>query len=192
MSDTHQRVMNMIARGRVSGVDDSNGMQFVQVSLLRDEAKADVERFQQYGFSSVPPAGSEAVCLFVGGGRDHGIIMSIDNRKSRIRGQASGEVGMYSDEGDYIVLKRGNTIEVGTDRLVVHADVEVEVEVPLLVIRAARIEIEGDVFINGNLVTTGTGGGGLHMTGNIIVDGNITATGAINAPHGSVGGGRDA
>lgn len=192
MSDTHQRVMNMIARGRLSAVDDSNGMQFVQVSLLRDEAKADVERFQQYGFSSVPPPGSEAVCLFIGGGRDHGIVMSIDNRKSRMRGQAAGEVGMYSDEGDYIVLKRGNTVEVGTDRLVIHADVEVEIEVPLLVIRAPRIEIEGDVFINGNLVTTGTGGGGLHMTGNITVDGNITATGAINAPHGSVGGGRDA
>ena len=154
MSDTtstHQRVMNMIARGRLSATNDNEGMQFAQLSLLRDETKANVERFQQYGFSSVPPAGSEAVVLFVGGNRDHGIIMSIDNRASRIRGQVPGEVALYSNEGDFIVLKRGNQIEMGTDRLLIRADVEVTIEVPRLIIRCPDITIEGNMNVSGTI-----------------------------------------
>lgn len=170
--DTHQRVMNMIARGRLTAIDDSEGMQFAQVSLLRNEAKARVERFQQYGFSANAPAGSEAVVLFVGGGRDHGIIMSIENRKSRIRGQAPGEVAMYSDEGDYIVLKRGNQIELGTDRLIIRAEVEIIIEAPKITVRAPEIAIEGTINLQGDLHASGT----------------MTAQ-TMYAPSGNVGGG---
>lgn len=187
MSDnisTHQRVMNMIARGRLNGIDDTEGMQFAQVSLLRDEAKARVERFQQYGFSANAPAGSEAVVLFVGGGRDHGIVMSIDNRASRIRGQASGEVSLYTDEGDFIVLKRGNAIEIGTDRLIIRAAVEIIIEAPQLTIRAPDVLIEGNVVVTGNIVA---GGGNVGFTGDLHVDGNIHATGNITAPGGNIG-----
>jgi phage baseplate assembly protein V len=151
MSDTHERVMNMIARGRLAAADDGEGMQFAQVSLLAGEAKARVERMQQYGFSSVPPVGSEALAVFVGGGRDHGVVVAIDNRASRIRGQATGEVSMYSDEGDYMVLKRGNTIELGTDRLVLLCDVEVVVEAPRVIIRAPEVIIEGNLTVSGEI-----------------------------------------
>lgn len=158
MSDvtTHQRVMNMVARGRLSATQDDEGMQFAQVSLLRGEAKARVERFQQYGFSGVAPRGSEAVVLFVGGNRDHGIILSIDNRASRIRGQVEGEVAMYSDEGDFIVLKRGNQIEVGTDRLIIKAELEITIEAPRVLIKAQDVTIEGNLQVNGNISATGS------------------------------------
>jgi phage baseplate assembly protein V len=171
MSDTQQRVMNMIARGRLSAVDDADGMQFTQVSLLRGEAKAKVERFQQYGFSGNPPRGSEVVVVFVGGNRDHGVVMSIDNRASRIRGMAEGEVAIYSDEGDYLVLKRGNQIELGTDHLLIKAEVDITIEAPRIVIRCPDITIEGTIALTGDLNVTG----------------NISATGSINAPNGHVG-----
>lgn len=152
MSDTtHQRVMNMIARGKLAKTDDTAGMQFTQLSLLRDEAKANVERFQQYGFSSVPPANSEAVVLFVGGGRDHGLVLSVENRASRIRGQSEGEVAMYTDEGDYIVLKRGNQIELATDRLIVRVDVEVIIDAPLIRLLAPVVEIVGNLNVAGSI-----------------------------------------
>lgn len=147
----HRRVMNMVARGRLSGTDDGEGMQFIQVSLLAGEAKARVERFQQYGFSSVAPAGSEAVALFVAGGRDHGIVMSIDNRRSRIRGQSEGDVAMYTDEGDFIVLKRGNVVEIGTDHFVLRAEVAVTIEAPAVIIRAETVSIEGNLNVAGTI-----------------------------------------
>lgn len=183
-STTHQRVMNMIARGRLSATDDGEGMQFAQVSLLHDEAKARVERFQQYGFSAHAPQGSEVVVLFVGGGRDHGVIISADNRASRIRGQTEGEVAMYSDEGDYVVLKRGNQVEVQTDHLVVRADVNIIIESPRIIIRAPVIEVEGDLVVRGG----GQGGNGnVVFAGNLNVAGEIHAS-AVYAPGGSVPG----
>lgn len=163
MSDTHRRVMNLVARGRLTGTDDTDGLQTADLALLHDEAKAKVERFQQYGFTAHPPVGSEAVVLFIGGGRDHGVAIAIDNRASRMPGQAVGEVAMYSDEGDFIVLKRGNGIDVTTHTLTITADTEV-------IIKAPKITITGTINLTGDL----------HCSGTITAD-------TVNAPNGHVG-----
>jgi len=49
-----------------------------------------------------------------------------------------GEVALYTDEGDYIHLKRGRLIEVVTDTLVVRAKTKVVLDTPL-------VEATGDV-----------------------------------------------
>ena len=157
---THRRVMNMVARGVLATSDDERGMQNVQVSLLRDEAKTAVERMQNYGFSSNAPADSEVLVVFVGGGRDHGVIVATDDRASRFTGLAAGEVAIYTNEGDSIVLKRGNIVEVTTRTLIVNAEDAIEIEAP-------EIRIKGDLAI----------------------DGNLTATGSISAPEGGIGSG---
>ncbi|MCL2430287.1 MAG: phage baseplate assembly protein V [Alphaproteobacteria bacterium] len=190
MISIHQRVMNMIARGRLAASNDDEGMQFVDLSLLRGESKARVERFQTYGFSSHAPRGSEVIALFLGGSRDHGVVLAIDNRRSRIRGQREGEVAMYTDEGDYLVLRRGNSAQLRTKFLDVKAEDEFVLETEHLIIKAQQIEIEGDVHLKGNLTVDGNinaSGGNITQTGDINVTGNITATGSINAPSGSVG-----
>jgi phage baseplate assembly protein V len=156
---THRRVMNMICRGVLATTDDENGMQLQQVSLLRDEAKTAVERFQNYGFSSNAPADSECIVVFVGGGRDHGIVVGVDDRATRFTGLGSGEVAIYTNEGDsIIVLKRNNIVEVTTRTLIVNVEDAIEIEAP-------EIRIKGDIAL----------------------DGDLTATGNINAPGGNVG-----
>ena len=51
-------------------VTDSLQRQGLQLKVLADEtADDDVERFQNYGHTSVPPAGSEAIVLGIGGAR---------------------------------------------------------------------------------------------------------------------------
>lgn len=177
MTTDNQRIMNMVARGTLESLDDAEGVQLARVSLLSGESKARVERVQQYGFSGNPPAGSEAVVIFVGGGRDHGLVISLDNRASRIFGMAAGEVSMYSDEGDAIVLKRGNVIGVVTKTLEIAADIEVVIESPKVIIRAAEIVFEGALRFTGEAT----------FTGNLNVSGTINAT-EVNAPGGSVPG----
>jgi phage baseplate assembly protein V len=157
--ETRRRVMNMIARGVIAESNDAGGMQTVQLSLLHEEAKAAAERIQNYGFSSHPPANSEAVAIFVGGGRDHALIIALDDRASRFTGLQAGEVAIYSNEGDSIVLKRDNTVEVTTRTLIVNAEEAIEIE-------ASEIRIKGDIEL----------------------DGSLTATGSISAPGGGVGG----
>ena len=164
---THRRVMNMICRGVLATTDDDNGMQLQQVSLLRDEAKTAVERFQNYGFSSNAPADSEVIVVFVGGGRDHGVVVGTDDRASRFTGLAAGEVAIYTNEGDSIVLRRDSIIEITTKTLIITAEEVVTIKADKLEIEAPEIAIKGDIEL----------------------DGSLNATGSVNAPGGGVGGG---
>ena len=107
-----QRVMLMISRALVLVVKDVAGLQGLQVSLLADEVREDVERFQEYGFTSHPHPGAEAVAACVAGSRDHVLVIAVDDRRYRLRSLVQGEVAIYTDEGDKIVLKRGGIIEM--------------------------------------------------------------------------------
>lgn len=125
-----RRVRLMVGRGVLSLVNDDLKMQGVQVQLLAGEVR-DLERFQDYGFTSVPHGGAEVAAVFIDGNRDHGIAVRIDDRRYRLKGLQSGEVAIYTDEGDKIVMKRGGVIEVT-------ASVKVRMVTPLL-------EVTGDI-----------------------------------------------
>ena len=112
----------MVSRAIIKLVNDAAKLQQVQIGMLADEERGEVERFQNYGYTSVPHAEAEAIALSVGGSRSHMVVIAVDDRRYRLTGLAAGEVAIYTDEGDKIVLKRGREIEVtaGT-RLIVNA-----------------------------------------------------------------------
>ncbi|MCP4352284.1 MAG: phage baseplate assembly protein [Desulfobacterales bacterium] len=114
-------VVLMISRAVVKLVNDDEGIQTLQVKLLADELMGDVERFQNYGFTSCPLPGAEGIAVFISGDRDHGVVLSVDDRRYRLKGLKAGEVALYTDEGDSIVFKRGNNIEVNTKNFNVNA-----------------------------------------------------------------------
>jgi phage gp45-like len=60
----------------------------------------------------VPLAGAEAAVLFVGGIRDHALVVAVDDRRYRKTGLQPGEVALYTDQGAYVLLKRGSVLEV--------------------------------------------------------------------------------
>jgi len=142
-SELTRRVMNMVARGVIAKSDDEPGMQNVQVTLLHEEAKVAVERFQNYGFSSHAPGQSEVVVVFFGGGRDHGLIVGVDDRDSRFTGLQEGEVAIYTDEGDSVVMKRDNNIEITTKHALVKAEEDATIETKDAKIKAEQATITG-------------------------------------------------
>jgi phage baseplate assembly protein V len=99
-----QRVRLMVSRAVIKIVDDSLKCQGLQVSLLADEVRDDVERFQEYGFTSVPEAGAEAVFVSVGGNRAHGIVVATEDRRYRIKDLDPGDVCLYTREGERVFL----------------------------------------------------------------------------------------
>jgi phage baseplate assembly protein V len=136
------KITLMVGRALLTLINDAGAIQTAQARLLAGETQDDVERIQQYGFTSNPPPGSEAVIVFQGGNRDHGLIVATDNRKYRVRGLKSGELCIYTDEGDKITLKRGNLIEVETQTLRITAGAAVEIDTPAFTVTtdAARVE----------------------------------------------------
>ena len=67
------RIRLMVGRVLLSIVDDAKTIQTAQVQGLAGEVLEDVERIQQYGFTSVPLSGAEGVAVFLGGERSAGL-----------------------------------------------------------------------------------------------------------------------
>jgi phage baseplate assembly protein V len=140
-----QRQIRLIAsRAVVRLVDDALRLQGLQLTLLADETRDQVERFQNYGFTSHPHAGAEAVAIALGGSRDHLVAIAVDDRRYRLKGLAAGEVALYTDEGDTVILKRGRVVEVTTQTLLVKAGTKVRFETPL-VETTGQVKADGDI-----------------------------------------------
>lgn len=106
------RLANLVSRAVLRRVDDSKRMQLVQLMALEGETRADIERVQQYGFTSVPKEGAEAVAVFPGGDRSLGFVIATDDRRYRLTGLQAGEVAIYSETGSKLVLKTNGDVEL--------------------------------------------------------------------------------
>ncbi len=113
---TQRRVRLMVARAILELVDDSKKLQSLQISVRKDELRDDVERFQQFGFSSVPEAGAEAIVLHVGGGSDHPVVIAVDDRRYRPLDLAEGETCLYTiEDGKRVYCKSNGEVHLGAD-----------------------------------------------------------------------------
>ncbi|SHG64431.1 phage baseplate assembly protein V [Pantoea sesami] len=118
-----RRVRLMADRALVRIVNDVMQRQNLQVQTLADATNDDVERFQNYGFSSVPPVGSEAIVLAVGGQRENLVAIAVEDKRCRPKGMEPGDVRMYHQDGQSsITLRAGGVIEIAGKRLQMDAD----------------------------------------------------------------------
>lgn len=101
-----RRVMLMVSRAVIKVVNDAGGIQKLQIVGYDGELLEGVENFQQYGFSSCPPSGSEAVVVALGGNRGHAIVIGTQNRKHRVIQKKDGETVVHDDLGQKVHLKR--------------------------------------------------------------------------------------
>ncbi len=170
-----RRVRLMARRAVVRLVYDDPKMQELQLSIFSGEVRDKVERFQDYGFTSHPIKGAEAVVLALGGNTDHGAVIRVDDRRYRITGLAEGEVALYDDQGQMVVLKRDKTIHItGTDHLIADIGTDAVVTCPQVTVNASS-----QVSLNTPTVA---------CSANLIVGGDVAVTGAI-AAGGNIGSG---
>jgi phage baseplate assembly protein V len=195
-----RRVRLMCRRAVVKLVYDDPKMQELQLAIFSSEVHDRVERFQDYGLTSRPLPGAEAICLALGGNTGHSVVIKVDDRRYRLTSLAEGEVALYDDQGQVIHLKRDKTIHIyGSDHLtadigedvtvntksaVVNASIDTTVTSPLVTVEAStKVTLTTPlVECSGNLAVTGNGsfGGGLTMTG-ATGSGGITTPGDISA-----------
>lgn len=142
-----QAVRLVVGRGVLLLVNDALKLQGLQVSLLAGEVREDVERFQDYGFTSHPHPGAEVAAVSVAGNRDHVLVLAVDDRRYRLQGLQQGEVAIYTDEGDRVLLKRGGIVEV-------QAATRVDLLAPL-VHCSGNLQVDGNVHADGNVVADG-------------------------------------
>lgn len=145
------RIMMMFGRGVVRGVDDSGSRQRVQVELLKGELRDGMEHMQNYGFTSHPQGGDAAVA-FLGGSRDQGIVLVIDDRRYRIPLEV-GEVAIYDD--------LGNKVELLREMVKVTAVQHLEAVAPTIKL-VGNLEVIGDITSTGTVTNNGKDIGSTH------------------------------
>jgi len=122
-----RRAMMAIGRGDISAVDDTKQAQELQLTLLDGETADQMERFQEYGFTSVPFPKAEAIMACVGGLRGHGVIIAVEDRRYRLTNLIAGEVALYDDQGQAVHLKRDGIYITTSGKVVVNATGDVDV-----------------------------------------------------------------
>lgn len=146
-----RRLGNMVARGAVSAVNSATKMQSLQLRLMADETKDNVEHFEPFGFTSRPLPGAEHVTVFMDGDRSHGITVVVADRRYRLTGLQDGEAALHDAYGNKAHFKRDGTLDV---------------------VASAKVQITSPLV---------TMSGNLQVTGNISAGGNVAATAAITA-----------
>ncbi len=124
-------------RGVGTRIDSDAPVQLFQGEGLAGEQLQDNELMQHYGFTSRPPPGFMFVCLPVGGKTAHGIAIATEHADYRLKGLQNGEVALYSDEGDSIVLKRGRVVELTTQTFRINAATAIELNAPTITSNAS-------------------------------------------------------
>lgn len=112
LAPLRHKVSTIISKAIVQLVNDDNGFQILQVSLGKGEIQDNLERIQEYGFTSYPDEEAEAIVAFIGGNRNQGIIIKVDDHRYRLIGIGQGSVAIYSKGGNRVVLKANGDIEV--------------------------------------------------------------------------------
>jgi phage gp45-like len=70
-----------------------------------------VERYQEYGFTSFPPEDAQAIVALVGGSKSHPIIIKCEYGQGRKK-LSPNEVAMYSKHANSITLKANGDIVI--------------------------------------------------------------------------------
>lgn len=161
----------MIAFGRITFVDDSGPVQLIQVKFpgaLAPRIVDKIPRVQDYGFSSNPPIGSEAVVVSLQGDPSKGVAVGTNNQKLRRTSLLSGESVMYDNAGQYIYISANG--------IFIHAH-----DTPVTIDGASEIlaTSEGPMTITAQGVVTLNAPAGAVINGNVQILGNLGVTGDI-------------
>ena len=199
LSPLYRRMATMIGRCILSALDSSSGVQNASVTIMADEEMKGVEYMEPYGFTSVPLQGAEGVVLNVSSRRGSCVVVSLGNRKFRLKGLKSGEVALYTDEGDKLVFERGKTVRLTTQKLIIDVAETVDINAGQKVtINAPETEVTGHMTIQNGITWGGAAnglkgaaqmqGGMVNTGGTVSSNGKVLDTHTHTCPDGETGG----
>lgn len=140
-SSIQRRLDAIFSRGKLHATNATGGAQKFQIELQPGEVLDNVEHLEPYGLTSRPLPGAEVASASLGGDRNRSVVLIAADRRYRKRNLVAGEVAIYTDEGDYILLSRGRIVQVV-------AGTRVRVTAP-------AVEITGNATVSGTLTVAG-------------------------------------
>lgn len=146
MAPMMRRLRLIADRAVVTMVTDSLQRQGLQLKVLADETADDVERFQNYGHTSVPPVGSEAIVLGIGGARAGLVAIAVEDKSVRPKDLEAGDNCLYHLEGHRIILRKDGLLELEAKTVIINASEK-------LTIISPDNEIQGPLHVTGPITS---------------------------------------
>lgn len=119
MAGNIKGLVNLFARGVLTSLDSAKKCQAAGLKLIGGDPKENVEYLEPYGFTSSAQDGAEAAVLFPGGDRSHGVVITVSDRRYRLKGLKRGEVAIYDDQGQSVILTRDGIVVNGAGKPIV-------------------------------------------------------------------------
>lgn len=177
MSDLNEslwrRVQLMIRRGRVTSGNDAGNVQKLQVQLGSLEIGDDRPRLAEYGFTSFPQDGCDAVVVFIAGDQSKGIVIATGDQSYRLHLER-GEVAIHDDQGQKVHLTRSGIVVDGGG-----LPVTIQNAPTISATATAAISLTAPVInLNGAINQAAASSGGstaAHFIGPVTVETDVTA-----------------
>lgn len=151
-----RRLCLLVDRAVMRIVSDSKARQQLQIQTLANETASDVERWQNYGHTSVPPIGAEALTLAIGGNRSNLVVICAEDKAVRLKDLQPGDSALYHLEGHFFKLTKNKTGELVADELNIIVSRVNITAIESVVITTPKATFSGDVEIGGNCYVAGT------------------------------------
>jgi len=172
LAPIRRRITGMLTRAVVSGIVEDLQRQNLQVKMHADESADNIERFQNYGMSSYPPEGAEAIVAALGGALSGLVAIAVEDKKVRPKGE-SGDVFLYHLEGHKIRLTKDGKIILTAQDVIFEIANTFTISTTDVIFNASGsfTIISPETLIQGPL----------HVTGDISTDSRITAVNGITS-----------
>ncbi|WP_116371657.1 phage baseplate assembly protein V [Marinomonas sp. MED121] len=164
LAPVNRKIRQMLTRSLVTGVVEDLQRQTLQVKMSSADSADDIERFQNYGCSSHPPLGSEAILAALGGSLGQLVAVAVEDKRYRPQGEM-GDVFLYHLEGHRVQLTANGEINITANKVNLTASESFNIVSPETNIISPKTFIQGE----------------LHVTKDIKTDANLATTGTINA-----------
>ena len=169
--------MSTLIRATVTGAKPETKLRELQTSFNKNSVQSDLEHLEPYGFTSEPfvDGQTDALNLYFDEERNHGVVLTVADRRYRITNMQQGEVAIYDDKGRHIYLKRdgievdgvSSPITIKTSgKVIINAAGNCEITAP-------TVTINGNMVINGKVTTSST----ISASGNISSQGDVSGGG---------------
>ncbi|WP_345859336.1 phage baseplate assembly protein V [Shewanella algae] len=133
-----RRLRLLTRRALIKLVFDDAERQRLQLGVYQNETLDDVEHFQGYGRTVVPPLGGEAVLVAIGGNQEQLVALRVEDRSVRPRGLQALDNCLYHAEGHNLLLTENGTGILTLKRLVINAADSIEMNTKQLTINASQ------------------------------------------------------
>lgn len=148
-SRLYRNIKMMLGIGRVTALSDDGLIQTLQYRTPL-EVRSDTPRMTEFGFSSSPPVGSDAVIAYIGGDRSSAVVIATNHKASRQTGLEAGETVIYDQTGLYVKLTAsGITVEANGQPVTVSNATTVTINATTgVVMNTPTLKVSGDIIDN--------------------------------------------